>query len=98
MSVTVKTIPVGEDGIAALFMFSFNEVDDTSSQVPAFNAFAPSQLRYNEKSSLNSTYDLSAEEQLTALRRAVWINWVISVPAGIGILTNLNSGYCKGLS
>ena len=67
-------------------MFSFNDVADTSSHVPAFNGFNPSQLRYIEKSSLNSTYDLSAEEQFTALSKAAWIICVIFVPAGIGTL------------
>ena len=56
--VTVKTNPVGEDGMAAEFMFSFNDVADTSSHVPAFNGFNPSQLIYNELSSLNSIFTI----------------------------------------
>ena len=53
-SVTVRDIPVGEDGTAVLFKLSCNSVADTSAQVPPFRGLAPSQLRKREKSSLNS--------------------------------------------
>ena len=68
--VTFSTNPVGELGIAALFMFSFNSVAEISSHVPAFNSLAPSQLMYIELSFLNSTHDLSGDEQFTWLSKA----------------------------
>ena len=70
ISVTVRTIPVGDDGIAVLFMFSFIDVADTSSQVPAFNSFCPSQLMYIEKFSLSSIYDFVTDVHDTALSNA----------------------------